>query len=356
MNATKLSAIQESLKTLGFTLENEQPHIAGERFLMAKEKLVLVGKRDSDGKRVAIKASITEAGRRDITNEKNARDLLQSVAFTNQAIHFPEELLWTEKDGTLFWAIEFIEQEKVFVAHTLEEQFFLALNAFEAQESFHATTYEHLEKVKKVFPIFYAQEYFKEFSESKRIIMEKYPNTELEQTLDRTEEFLRSHKSTIDTYANYLTHTDFVPHNFRIRGRTIYMLDCAPEARTVHFGNKYEGWARFLNYMVIHNPELDRLLSEYLRKKRGENEYLSLRLMRAYKIVFLLRFYAESLEATEGDLRELTLKRLAFWHQILKYVLDDMPIPKELIEDYKGTRDTLRSDEEKKRQMEFAVA
>jgi hypothetical protein len=348
--------MEATLKKLGFTLEAAQPHISGERFLMAKNKQVLLGKRDSDGLRVAIKVSLNEDGRKDITSEKSARDLLQRVAFADGTILFPKELTFTEVDGYLVWAIEFIEQDKVFVAHTLEEQFFIALKSLEAQEAFHATTYEHLETVKKIFPVLYAQEYFQETTTSRDIIRTKYPNIELEKTLDEAEKFLRDHKINIDTYSNYLTHTDFVPHNFRLRDGRLYLLDCSPEVRTVHFGNKYEGWARFLNYMVIHNPPLDKLLGDYIRKNRGESDYLSLCLMRVYKIIFLLRYYAESLEKTEGDLRELTLKRLNFWHEVLKHILDNSPIPDELVSRYKGERDNLRSEEEKKRQKEFALA
>ncbi|MBX4189048.1 hypothetical protein KW785_00450 [Candidatus Parcubacteria bacterium] len=348
MDATLLPELQNLLSKHGFTLDEEQPHISGERFLMQKQKLVLMGRRIKDGLRVAIKISNMPEGKRGISEEKHARDLLQSITFANGSILFPQEIYWKEDQGYLMWAIEFIEQDKVFVAHTLEEQFFIALKAFEAQEAFHATTYEHIGTVKKVFPILYAQEYFREFAAAKEVV----GNT----ILDEAETLLHNHKQLIDKYCNYLTHTDFVPHNFRIRDNRLYMLDCAPEVRTMHFGNKYEGWARFLNYMVIHNPGLDRAISEYIKKNRGAEDYLNLRLMRIYKISFLMRFYKESLAETEGDLHQLTKERLAFWQHILRHILDDTAIPLHLIQEYKGKRDTLRSDEEKKRQKEFAVA
>jgi hypothetical protein len=160
----------------------------------------------------------------------------------------------------------------------------------------------------------------------------------------------------IDKYGNYLSHTDFVPHNFRVRDRKIYMLDCSPEYRTVHFGNKYEGWARFINYMVIHNPELGNILADYVRKNRGEEEHMSLRLMRVYKLGFLIAFYTESLKSTTGDLLELTRERIGFWHEVLKFILGDKPVSSDFVKEYKDKRDKLRSEEEKKRQREFAVA
>jgi len=130
------------------------------------------------------------------------------------------------------------------------------------------------------------------------------------------------------------------------------MLDCS----SIHFGNKYEGWARFLNYMVIHNPELEQFLNEYVLKNRGTNDYLNLRLMRVYKIGYLLKYYAESLEKTTGNLNTLTLKRINFWHEVLKAVLSDTQLSKEILQDYIENRDDLRSEEEKKRQREFSVA
>ncbi len=130
------------------------------------------------------------------------------------------------------------------------------------------------------------------------------------------------------------------------------MLDCS----AVHFGNKYEGWARFLNYMVIHNTKLERLLFEYLRKNRSEEENKNLRLMRVYKIVQLLEYYARSSKKADGDLFTLILKRINFWHQILQLILKDEPIKDELIENYILERNNLRSEEEKNRQREFAIA
>ena len=134
------------------------------------------------------------------------------------------------------------------------------------------------------------------------------------------------------------------------------MLDFSPEYRTVHFGNKYEGWARFLNYMVIHDPALEKLLSDYVRENRGEEEHLNLQLMRVYKLGFLLEFYAKSLSETDGDLRTLTLERIDFWNEVLKFILKGQDVPATFVEEYKVKRDKLRSEDEKKRQREFAVA
>jgi hypothetical protein len=78
--------------------------------------------------------------------------------------------------------------------------------------------------------------------------------------------------------------------------------------------------------------------------------------MRAYKITFLLEYYARSLAKTADDLHTLTLARFTFWREALTAILEDRPLSKEVTEQYVMTRNTLRSEEEKARQREFAIA
>lgn len=351
----ELNTIKELLLPLGFSLDEEQPYTSGERYLMSGGKLVLAGT-DRNGVKVIIKASSTKEGKKEIESEKHSRDLIQSLAFADKKILLPEERYFGMEGGYVFLVTRFIPQEKVFAAHTIEKQFFIALSAFEAQEAFHATTFEHLRAIKNVFPVLGSAEYLKEVSRLTKSIQELYPNAELSTLLAKTKAFLAEHTITIDRHASYLTHTDFVPHNFRIVEHSLYMLDCVPNYATIHFGNKYEGWARFLNYMMLHSPELEAHLVDYVQKNRGEDEYLSLRLMRAYKIVFLLEFYARSLAKTEEDLHALALVRLEYWEEALEAILEDHPLAKEITEQYKTTRNSLRSEEEKKRQRDFSIA
>lgn len=346
-----MKKIEEMCQSFNVLLDPEQLHISGERYLMMKNKYVLSGKEKMSGRRVIVKASNIPDGIREIDQEVQVRNLLLQISFAKDKIKFAEHIKDKKSDGYYVWATEYIAQDKVFVEYTTDEQFFMILKAFEAQESFHATTFEHEKTIKSLFPVFHAQDYFAEFRRYKEGI-KSLNNTELDRTLDMAEKFLRENKQSIDTYSNYLTHTDFVPHNFRVKNREVYMLDLS----SVHFGNKYEGWARLLNYMVIHNPELEKSLSVYVRKNRGEEEYLNLRLMRVYKLGFLLDFYTKSIIKTERDLKELTFERINFWHEVLKFILNDQEIPSNLIGDYKSKRDNLRSEEEKKRQREFAVA
>jgi hypothetical protein len=350
--AKEVAKIAPVLSPLGYEIYKEQPHISGERYLMTKNKLVLIGKNIENNMEVVIKISDEESGKNEIKQEKEARDYLTLLPFSQDNILFPKEIFYGEKSPYLIWVSEFIAQEKVFVNHTIEEQFFTILRAFEAQESFHATTSEHLRKVEKVFKVLTASDYIKNFEVFTMAVERMHNNADLHTSMYNALEFLRKNSEVIDDYCNYLNHTDFVPHNFRVRERSVYMLDCS----SVYFGNKYEGWARFLNYMLIHNPELEALLAEYVFRNRGEREYFSLRLMRIYKVGFLLNYYAEALGKTDGDLHALTLKRIDFWNQVLEALMADKPLGKEILPAYLEARDALRSREEKKRQREFAVA
>jgi hypothetical protein len=352
----EIATISALLEPFGFLLDEQQPYVSGERYLMAGGKMVLAGAEKKSGTKVIIKTSKNPDGKKEIESEKRSRDLMRSLSFADKKILIPEELYYGTQGEYIFFIMRFIPQEKVFVAHSLEEQFFIALSAFEAQESFHATTYEHLRAVKEVFPVLSSAEYLRDFERLKNSIFHLHPDESTHAVLEQIEKFLTENRITIDRYASYLTHTDFVPHNFRIFEHVLYMLDCVPNYATIHFGNKYEGWARFLNYMMLHNPELEQLLITYIRANRGEDEYLSLRLMRAYKITFLLEYYARSLAKTADDLHTLTLARLTFWREALTAILEDRPLSKEVTEQYVMTRNTLRSEEEKARQREFAIA
>lgn len=349
----EIDTISILLKPLGFSLEVAQPYVSGERYLMAGGKLVLAGIRDADETKVIIKASREISGKKEIASEKKSRDLMRSLSFADRKIMLPEEYHFGMNGEYVFLIMRFIPQEKVFTAHTIEEQFFIALSAFEAQESFHATTYEHMRAIKEVFPVLSSADYVRDFERMRDSILSKHADKSLRETLAEAGSFLTDNSTTIDRHANYLTHTDFVPHNFRISEHTLFMLDCVPNYATIHFGNKYEGWARFINYMMIYNPELERLLVEYVRNVRGEDEYLSLRLMRTYKITFLLEFYSRSLDKTVGDLHALTLARNAYWREALIAVLEDRSISRDVTERYIATRNTLRSEEEIARQKEF---
>jgi hypothetical protein len=348
--------ISALLTPLGISLDKLQPYISGERYLMSGGKLVLAGTEEKSGTKMIIKASRNKDGKKEIGSEKKSRDLMRTLSFADKKILIPEEFYFGTRGDYTFLVMRFISQEKVFAAHDIEKQFFIALSAFEAQESFHATTFEHIRAIKDIFPVLSSSEYLREFARLKDSTLNNYSDESLREELEKAENFLKENTITIDRHASYLTHTDFVPHNFRLAEHSLFMLDCVPNYSTIHFGNKYEGWARFINYMMIHSPELEKLLVKYVRDSRGEDEYLSLRLMRVYKIAYLLDFYARSLFKTTGDLHALTIARLDYWREALTAVLEDRYVPKEVTEKYVAMRNALRSEEEKTRQRDFAIA
>jgi len=346
------------LEKLGYTLDDMQVHTGGERYLMAGardvggggRKLVLTGRRVEDGKRVVIKVSSDLAGMKEIERERTSRIVLHTLNFAYYAFSSPEELLYEKKDGHIIFITSYIEEERTFIEHELEEQFFLALHAFETQEGVHATTSAHAQTVKETFGIVGAADYLSLFEKFRvNAIASDLDNSELKEVFERASKFLQENRTVIERYSGFLTHSDFSPQNLRVNNRTLYLLDYA----SIYFGNKYESWARFINFMTQHNPALEKMLVDYVRQNRGEEEYLSLRLMRTYKLGFLLQFWTDSLAKTEGDLHELVRLRVSFWTETLRAVLDDVPVSPELVHSYFLKQDLLRSEEEKARQSEI---
>ncbi|MBI5405878.1 hypothetical protein HY972_02480 [Candidatus Kaiserbacteria bacterium] len=357
----ELCAATSILQSLGYKLDSEQVHIGGERYLMARardvggggRKLVLFGRDTKSGARVVIKVSSDPAGIAEIERERNARALLTKIKFASHAFFTPREILFVRRDPFVIAIIEYIEQERPFFARPVDEQFFISLHAFETQEGVHATTSEHARIIRDTFGMVSAGDYLAQFEEFRRSATAHDPgNAELAETFARAAEFLAQHRTTIERYGGFLTHTDFVPNNLRIRGRDFYLLDYA----SIHFGNKYESWARFTNFMIQHNRPLALALARYVRENRGEEEYLCLRLMRVYKMGFLLKFYAEALERAEGPLLELTRARVAFWIAAAQAVLDDTPLAPEIIEAYLKRQGELRTPDERQRQREMLGA
>lgn len=345
-------ALDPIVKHQGISLDAVQVHTGGERYLMSGRKLVLTGTAKG-GERVVVKASSDKEGAASIRHEKRVRDMLGSLAFSHDTLLMPEEVLYHDDGRAVVLITAFIEQPRVFVDRPVAEQLFLALRMFELQEGFQATTYGHEKQVRALFPILRAEEYLRRFSDFVKTVRDECK--ECGETLDallRAHTFLKEHTVTIERYAPYLTHTDLVPHNMRVSTRDIYMLDY----EAFYFGNKHESWARFLNYMLIHNPHLERMLVEYVRKNKSADEYLSLRLMRVFKIGLLLEYYARALLKTEGSLHELTKKRIAFWTNALQSVIKDEPLSDNVVEKYVAARNALRTPEEVARQKEFSIA
>jgi len=347
--ALKLEHVSNILKLAGFELDKEQPHIGGERYLMTRDKLVLVGVRIEDNLKIIIKVSDNKKGQEEISQEKKVRDALASFSFSKDSVIFPAEIYFGQEKDFLIWITKYINQEKVFASYSIEEQFFMILRVFEEQESFHATTFEHLQNIGTILPILKGENYIEEIGKFKKRIFDLKNHIELKNSISEALELLRNHKRLINMYCNYLTHTDLAPSNFRIQKKEIYTIDLS----SILFGNKYDGWARFLNWTIIYSPILEKTIIEYVKTNRGQEEYLVLRLMRIYKATFLIDYYIKSLSKTSGNLHLLTKKRIGLWTLILESLLNDKPIPPQIVYQHISNCDKLRSPEEKKRQKEF---
>lgn len=341
-----------SLHDLGMFLDEEQVHTGGERYLMSGRKLVLTGVRQKDEKKVVIKVSSFPEGKKEIAHEKTVRDMIDSLPFAHGALLAPREIFFGEQKDVLIFITEYIDQLIPFVTLPLEKQYFFALRVLEEQEGFHATTREHSKTIEKVFASCSADDYVASCALFLHTVRETLGDrSNLIALMEKACAEISKNKTTLERHGNYLTHTDLVPHNMRVGENGIYLIDYA----AIHFGNKYEGWARFLNFMLLHNPPLEKLLLSYVQENRTEDEYLSLRLMRMFKVCFLLRFYALALQKTEGDLRTLTEARIDFWTGVLHALERDMPIDASLRDTYLTKRSILRSPEEVARQKEISA-
>lgn len=346
-----LGSAKAILSKIGITLDPSQPQLSGERYLMTRSKLVLLGN-DQNGKKVIIKISNKNIGVKEIDKEKSIRDTLLKISFARESLILPEIFFYSQKEGYRILVTEYIPQDIVFPARTLEEQFFLSLRIFEEQELFHATTLEHKKSIQNVFDVYEARDYLKDFEGFIDNAKKLYPeNKSVLESFESAYKILETNSRIIDKYTGYLAHNDLAPGNTRINGDDVYLLDLS----AMHFGCKYEGWARFMNWSIVHSDKLEFPLLEYVEKNRGGEESLCLRLMRIFKAAYLVDYYIRSHGKTEKDLKILTEKRLLVWTEILKHLTQNTNTPKSVIEKYREERNSLRSKEETERQKEINI-
>lgn len=346
------SVLESFLASHGYQLDDIQPHTQGERFLMqavttsSGRKIILLGHAPS-GERVVIKATSDTRGSKELEHERVCRTALKNIAFAYEPFYTPREIFFGRVQGQTISIQEFIAQDSTFLARTIEEQFKLALKGFKIQESAHATTYEHAVLARRTFGSRSAREYISSYIEFTKHITESVESSQL--LLDNLEagrRLLEEGEEQIEQYTGFLTHSDFVPHNIRIRNGDIYLLDHS----SLRFGNKYEGWARFLNFMTLYNPELERYLVTYVKVNRSEEEAVSLHLMRIYRLAEIIWYYTLASIRSEGNLKKLNCARISFWSEVLNSLLKGNELPDSVLHEYKEVRDSLRSDEEKARQ------
>ncbi len=347
----ELKNLCDILARAGYTLNEHQPHTIGERFLMQNittpsgQKVILLGT-DINQNRVVIKATSDPTGKKEIQHEQACRSLLHTINFAYDTFTTPEEITtWTE-DGYLISVQQFIDQESSFIERPLEEQFEYALRAFKTQESARATTASHYKTIASTFGIRQSEDYLR-LSQS---FLETQQDLETDQgiqnTCQETFKLLERNKDRIEQYCGFLTHTDFVPHNFRIKNGNMYLLDTS----SLEFGNKHESWARFLNFMTLYNYKLEKALIEYIEHNRAPEERESMQLMRLYRLVEIITYYSNTLKKSADDLLSLNKARVEFWHDVLQAELRNERVRRDIVESYRITRDRLRSQDEKERQ------
>lgn len=350
--ATELTSLAPILATYGFTLDATQPHTIGERFLMQAvttvggQKLILRGT-DISGNPVIIKATRDSVGKNEINHERLCRSLINELEFAYNVFAAPAELLHLETADFVINIQTYIEQDTTFLERSLQEQFTFALTAFKAQEHSRATTGGHVRHISKTFGYKTSTDYLTlgtQFMTDTSVL----PDTHSARTLiPSVIAQLQSNSQRIEQYCGFLTHTDFVPHNFRIKNDQLYLLDFS----AIRFGNKHEGWARFLNFMTLYNPELENALLVYVENNRAAEERESLQLMRLFRLIELITYYTKTLNRSENELLTLNTSRIQFWTDVLAAELQNTRVPREVVSIYQTTRDTLRSDEEKRRQQ-----
>lgn len=342
----ELGRVTPLLHDEGFLLETEQPHLLGERSLLSGPKLVLYGARIEDSLRVVIKITRDSKEARKLEEEHEILGTVQTLPFAYRACKAPEVLLFGKKDAYTFLILRYIEQELPFLSRPLEDQFFFALKGLEMQEAHHVTTHEHLKALKGRVEVVTPQEYLSALERIEARSKALPTHAKRAKLFSQARELLAAHLPLLARYGNFLTHWDFVPHNIRIYRNELYLLDHT----SLRLGNKYEGWARFLNFMTLHNPELEGCLVRYIRDNRFPDESVTLRVLRIYRASELVWFYLEKLGHTEGDLHTLTEARVTFWSEVLLALCEDRPLENNIRTHYQNTRDRLRDTDEKKRQ------
>ncbi len=348
---TEVTNITVLLREHGYTLAAEQPHLLGERYLMQAVttvggfKYILKGT-TTGGEPVIIKVSRDAVGRAEIEHERLCRSLINTLEFAYDVFAAPTEVAHFTTGIYLINIQAYIPQTISFLERPLLEQFNFALAAFKAQEGARATTGEHTTLISRTFGYKRAPDYLTLLREF--IVVVSTQNSAAFALPEMTTALreLEQNQITIEQYGGFLTHTDFVPHNFRIHNDHLYLLDFS----AIRFGNKHEGWARFLNFMTLYEPQLEHHLITYINQNRAPEERRSLQLMRLFRLCELITYYTKTLDRSEGDLLSLNEVRITYWHEVLKAELDNKRVSPTITSMYKTRRDELRSESEKIRQ------
>lgn len=349
--AAELPKITAILKRHDYTLAPDQPHLKGERFLMqamtttSGKKLILIGTKDQ--KQVVIKVTRDKSGKKELEHERLCRQAIHEIDFAYDTFRSPTEVAYFSEGGFLFSIQEFITQTTTFLERPLEERFDLSLHAFLIQERARATTSGHFRRTARLFGNRTSKEYLTLFSSFEQFLQNENASPLIFSRISQAKIRLEKQPEHIDQYCGFLTHTDLVPHNFRVKDNALYLLDFS----SFRFGNKHESWARFLNFMTLYDPALETALIKYLVNNRAPEEKISLQLMRLFKLGEIISYYTKVTKNSTGELAELNRARIDFWSEVLAAELTDTRVSREIVAAYQATRDRLRSQDEKERQV-----
>lgn len=351
--AEELPRVSAILRQHNIELLADQPHIKGERFLMqalttiSGQKLILLGRHTVTEKRVVIKVTNDPAGIKELEHERACRELLHKIIFAYDAFHSPTEMVFTYHGPYLLAVFEYIEQDCAFLERPLKEQFTFALQAFKAQERARATTVSHYTQVAETFGSRASADYLTLFETFlSQLTNSQVPAATIE-AMEQAKLQLQNGKERIEQYCGFLTHTDFVPHNFRIQGEKLFLLDFS----SLRIGNKHESWARFLNFMTLYNRELEGWLLSYVEHNRSQEERESLQLMRLFRLGEIITYYANTMARSESELLTLNQSRVSFWTEVLSAEVQNTRVKDSSVTTYQIKRDQLRSLSEKERQL-----
>ncbi len=348
MSNDELKTVKALLKECHFDLDEIQPHISGERFLMQAlttvngQKYILKGTYKNQS--VIIKVTRDEQGKNEINHERTCRQMLNQLKFAYDVFAVPEEVYHETIADYLVNAQLFIPQDKTFLERPLLEQFDFTIKAFGATERSRATTNKHIASITNIFGVYSLDNYLDNFT---TFIATPQLNETSKKILTSAYQIFNDKQVFVNQYNNFLTHTDFVPHNFRINNNRLYLLDFS----AIRFGNKHEGWARFLNFMTLYNPDLEAACLTYFKNNRAAEENESLYLMRLYRLAELVIYYQKTLSRSHEELLSLNTARVVFWSDLLEATLNHSTISPGRRQEYIELRDRLRTPEEKLRQQ-----
>lgn len=339
--------IRSMCEKLGYTLDYTQPHLLGERSVMSPDKFVLFGTDVRSKSRVVIKASNQIQEKTSMQRERLQRDNLNNLPFAYSFFQVATELGWHEINEWVLCITEYIEQSIPFLDRPLKDQFFLLLAGFELQERVRAATKEHLDQIKDKFIIFTGDTYLQNALcrvEALQTLLD--PNGKVVSTCERALRDISSNTLLLERYSGFLTHHDFVPHNFRVYNQQLYLLDHSD----LVFGNKYDSWARLCNFLLLHNRPLEQLLLQHVKETRSE-EVKTLHIMRSVRYIELIHYYFKRQTIANSPSAVLDSLRVLFWTDVLSHHLMGTDIPEDVLDSYRSKRDTLRSAEEQLRQI-----